>query len=85
MCRIVNGAGARAGITHPDPKRQTINPHLLRHTLSRYLLDVKKEDPRYVQAILGHKHLRTTTEIYGTPSVDRIQESYNEKTEGVFG
>ena len=35
--KIVEKVGERAGITNPNPARKHINPHIFRHSISRYL------------------------------------------------
>lgn len=82
--RIVNSAGLQAGIKHPNPKKKAINPHLLRHSWSRNAL-AQGMRIEYVQQQLGHASIKTTMDIYGTPPLDEIQASYEEKIEGVYG
>jgi site-specific recombinase XerD len=51
--RVCVDAGKAAGI------RQTVHPHLLRHSFATHLLD-RGANILQIQAILGHNSLRTT-------------------------
>ena len=75
--RILERAGNLAGVKHPDPNRESINPHLLRHTFAN---NWKKQwgDYEALQQILGHASIATTVDSYGRLSVDDIQECYQE-------
>ncbi len=75
--RIVGRAGILAGVKHPDPNRESINPHLLRHTFAN---NWKKQRGDYeaLQQILGHASIATTVDSYGRLSVDDVQEYYRE-------
>ena len=75
--RILERAGNLAGVKHPDPNRESINPHLLRHTFAN---NWKKQRGDYeaLQQILGHASIATTVDSYGRLSVDDIQEHYRE-------
>lgn len=82
--RLVAQAGHKAGISNPNPKLTYINPHLLRHSYAR---NAKKADMHieFIQHQLGHASIKTTMDIYGKPSVDDIQEDYDQKIEGMYG
>ena len=73
--RILERAGNLADVKHPDPNRESINPHLLRHTFAN---NWKKQRGDYeaLQQILGHASIATTVDSYGRLSVDDIQECY---------
>ena len=49
--------------------------HLIRHTVATLLLE-NGCDIRYVQELLGHKHLQTT-QIYTRVSITALKENYN--------
>lgn len=82
--RIVDKIAQKAGIDNPNPRRKTLNPHIFRHSFGRNArkLGVPAEK---IQQILGHSSVKTTIDIYGTPSVDDTQEDYIDKIEGIFG
>ena len=69
--RILAAAAERAGVASPHPQRATVNPHLLRHSSARHMLG-RGVDPRIVQHFLGHESVRTTLDVYGTPSEDEV-------------
>ena len=54
-----------------------INPHQIRHSFARYLLD-KGVSLNIVSKLLGHKNL-TTTAIYLEPDEELIREIYKQK------
>jgi len=79
--RIVAKAGKLAGITPPNPKKRHIHPHLLRHTFAwMWKHSGKRMD--ILQLVLGHSSITTTTEMYGTPSLQDIKEEFNKTKEG---
>jgi site-specific recombinase XerD len=69
--RILAGAAELAGVTNPNPDRAGVNPHLLRHSIARYLLS-RGTDARYVQRLLGHARFSTTIDVYGQPPQDEV-------------
>jgi len=73
--RIVERAGQLAGVSHPDPRRKRINPHLLRHTFA-HNWKRQRGDYEALQQILGHASISTTVDSYGRLSVDDVQEHY---------
>ena len=80
---IVGKCAQKAGVKHPNPARKQINPHLFRHSFVRNAL--KAGMPlQYVQKILGHSSIKTTIDVYGTPSQSDIQEAYDEKLAELF-
>ena len=72
---IVATIGERAKITNPNPRLKHINPHLLRHSLSRHYLS-KGGDIRKLSQLLGHANVAITHAIYGTASEEEMQEEY---------
>ena len=82
--RIVAKAGAKAGITNPNPRLKYINPHIFRHSFTRNALKANVPYEK-VQKILGHASIRTTIDIYGEPSLDDTQDDYEQKIEGMYG
>ncbi len=71
---VVKGAGIKAKIAHPDPRREHLNPHLLRHSFGRNSLHAGMP-MNQVQAMLGHEKISTTIDIYGTPSIQQLHET----------
>jgi len=71
--KIVAKAGERAGLTPPNPATRHINPHLFRHSIARYLKS-KGFSAEWIQKFLGHASYKTTMDMYGTLSLDEMQE-----------
>lgn len=73
MQRIVERAGLEAQVSHPDPQRKHINPHLFRHSIARHL---KKwgYNAEFIKNFLRHESINTTYDQYGTMSLDEMQE-----------
>ena len=67
--RIVDRAGARAGVEH-------VSPHTLRHTAATHMLE-GGADLRVVQEMLGHTSLQTT-QIYTHVSAQRLKNVYDQ-------
>jgi len=67
--------GRLAGVRHPNPGKSEINPHLFRHSFTRIMLGQGMRMDE-LQQTLGHSSIRTTIDVYGTPSMDSVQESY---------
>lgn len=82
--RIVAKAGSRAQILNPNPDLKNINPHLLRHSCARILKD-KGLSLEVVQKVLGHTSYKTTMDLYGTKSIDEMDEELKEKVGDIFG
>jgi len=76
--KIVEKAGERAGITNPNPARKNINPHIFRHSISRYLKN-KGFSTEWIQNFLGHASYKTTMDMYGTISIDEMQQEAEKK------
>lgn len=55
-------AAKKAGIVIPDGHRWGL--HNLRHSLSNWLVNKAKENPKHVQGILWHSRIQTTLDLY---------------------
>ena len=70
---ITQRTGELAEVKNPNPRLTHINPHIFRHSIARYL----KSDGlggEWAQNFLGHNSIKTTMDIYGTISIDEMQE-----------
>ncbi len=70
---IVGKVAERAEVKHPNPKRVHVNPHLIRHSMARWLKS-QGYPQEWVQNFLGHESIKTTMDMYGTMSIDEMQE-----------
>lgn len=70
---ITRIAGEKAGLKNPNPKLQHINPHIFRHSIARFLKS-KGFAAEWVQNFLGHASYKTTMDMYGTLSIDEMQQ-----------
>ncbi len=75
---IVQRAGERAEIKNPNPALTHINPHIFRHSIARYLKS-KNFSAEWIQNFLGHASYKTTMDMYGTISIDEMQEEVEKK------
>jgi integrase/recombinase XerD len=71
--RIVATLGAQAGIVNPNPRLTHLNPHLFRHSIARFLKS-KRFSAEWIQNFLGYESYQTTMDMYGTLSIDEMQE-----------
>jgi site-specific recombinase XerD len=71
--KITQKAGERAEIKNPNPKLKHINPHIFRHSIARFLKS-KGFSAEWIQNFLGHASFKTTMDMYGTISIDEMQE-----------
>jgi len=71
--RIIEKTGDTAGIKNPNPGRAHLNPHLFRHSIARFLKS-KGFTAEWIQNFLGHQSYKTTMDMYGTISIDEMQE-----------
>jgi site-specific recombinase XerD len=78
---IVENTGQSANISNPNPHRKHLNPHLLRHSISRFLKS-KGFSTEWIQNFLGHDSYKTTMDMYGTISIDEMQEIAERKLSG---
>lgn len=69
---VVEQAGKRAGLRHPNPLMGVINPHLLRHSIARHLKSAGYS-AEWIQKFLGHASIKTTMDSYGTIGIDEMQ------------
>jgi integrase/recombinase XerD len=70
---IVGKTGEKAGVKNPNPRLKHLNPHILRHSIARFLKS-KGFSAEWVQNFLGHESYKTTMDMYGTISIDEMQE-----------
>ena len=81
---IVQILGHKAKIKHPDPTAKHINAHLFRHSIARRL---KSEGYKheFIQKFLGHSSIKTTMDIYGTLSLNEMQQIVYVKSQNQLG
>ena len=70
---IVATLGTKAGVINPNPRLTHLNPHLFRHSIARFLKS-KGFSAEWIQNFLGHESYKTTMDMYGTLSIDEMQE-----------
>lgn len=70
---IIETTGKRSGIENPNPARRHLNPHIFRHSIARFLKS-KGFTAEWIQNFLGHQSYQTTMDMYGTISIDEMQE-----------
>jgi integrase len=70
---IIETVGKRANIENPNPARQHLNPHIFRHSIARFLKS-KNFTAEWIQNFLGHQSYKTTMDMYGTISIEEMQE-----------
>ena len=75
---IVEIAGKKAGVTHPNPNEKHINPHLFRHSIIRHLKSMGFQ-AEWLQNFAGHNSITTTMDTYGTLGIEEMQEIANKK------
>jgi integrase len=71
--RIVSNLVDQAGIVNPNPRLTHLNPPLFRHSAARFLKS-KWFRAEWIQNFLGHELYQTTMDMYGTLSIDEMQE-----------
>lgn len=70
---IVQRVGKSANVINPNPGRAHLNPHIFRHSIARFLKS-KGFSAEWIQNFLGHQSYQTTMDMYGTISIDEMQE-----------
>ena len=65
-------------MSHPNPEKNRLNPHLFRHSFVRNAISLGANIDK-IQQILGHASIRTTIDVYGKPSVEAVQDEYDKK------
>ena len=70
---IIEKVGKRANVENPHPARRHLNPHIFRHSIARFLKS-KGFTAEWIQNFLGHESFKTTMDMYGTISIDEMQE-----------
>jgi integrase len=70
---IIETIGVKAGVTNPNPRLMHLNPHLFRHSIARFLKS-KGFSAEWIQNFLGHESFKTMMDMYGTLSIDEMQE-----------
>ena len=70
---ITERIGKLAGITNPNKRLAYVNPHIFRHSVARFLKS-KGFSAEWIQNFLGHESYKTTMDMYGTISIDEMQE-----------
>jgi integrase len=63
-------AAKAASVLIPDGHRWGL--HNLRHSLSNWLVNKAKENPKTVQGILGHSRIQTTLDLYTDEDLDEM-------------
>ncbi|UCE04897.1 MAG: tyrosine-type recombinase/integrase [bacterium] len=71
--KIAAKAGKRTSISNPNPRQKHINPHIFRSSIPRYLKN-KGFSADWIQNFLGHASYKTTMGMYGTLSIDKMQQ-----------
>lgn len=76
---IVKNAAITAGITNPYSGAKHVSPHLFRHSIARHLKSGGYA-AEFIQKFLGHASIKTTMDIYGTLSINEMQQMIAQKT-----
>ena len=73
----MTAAGERAGVKNPNPASGgRLTCHLFRHTFARHWKQ-RGGDIESLAQILGHASSATTVDLYGTLSIDDVQDNYD--------
>ena len=81
---IVAQAGLEASIENPNPRYASLNPHIFRHSFAR-IWKAKGGSIESLSKILGHSSVATTLDLYGTESIEDVQENYERLIDEMFG
>ena len=83
--RIINHIVAKTGelarVENPNPRLRHLNPHILRHSISRWLKQ-QRFPAEWIQNFLEHESYKTTMDKYGTISIDEMQKLASQKLGG---
>ena len=74
-------AAKRAGV--PIEDGQKFGLHNLRHSLSNWLVNKAKENPKTVQGILGHSRIQTTLDLYSDTDLESMIEAQDRYVDAV--
>ncbi len=74
-------AALKAGVKIPAGYRFGL--HNLRHSLSNWLVNKAKENPKTVQGILGHSRIQTTLDLYSDTDLDSMIEAQDRYVDAV--
>jgi len=74
-------AALDAGAKIPEGHRFGL--HNLRHSLSNWLVNKAKENPKTVQGILGHSRVQTTLDLYSDSDLDTMIEAQDRYVDAV--
>jgi integrase len=74
-------AALKAGVKIPEGHRFGL--HNLRHSLSNWLVNKAKENPKTVQGILGHSRIQTTLDLYSDSDLDAMIEAQDRYVDAV--
>lgn len=76
--RIVREAGQLSGVKNPNPKyKGNLTCHLFRHSFAR-IWKSRGGSIESLAKILGHSSTATTVDLYGTESIDDVQQNYDQ-------
>jgi integrase len=69
-CVHLRPAAMKAGVVIPDGHRWGL--HNLRYSLSNWLVNKAKENPKTMQGIFGHSRIQTTLDLYTDEDLDEM-------------
>ena len=72
---IVSRSAFLARVANPNPEKENVNPHILRHSFARQMKD-RGMSYETLQNILGHASFVTTMNVYGTKSLEDIRKEF---------